>query len=77
MDCTKNLETRRYLGESVMILHGILTSFGTIDNLIHEIKSITDHDAIKKPREINWNKTKVYDNSNRGQKKSIYTEEWR
>ena len=60
-----------------MIIHGILSAHGTIDNLIHEIKAISDYDAVKIPREINWNKTKVYDNSNRGQKTAIYKERWR
>jgi len=60
-----------------MIIHGILAAHGTIDNLIHEIKTIGDFDAVKEPRKINWKKTKVYDNSNRGRKVSIYKERWR
>lgn len=60
-----------------MIIFGILSVYGTIDNLIHEIKAISNSDAVKIPREINWDKTKVYDNSNRGQKTAIYKEKWK
>jgi len=60
-----------------MIIHGILTTYGTIDNLIHVIKNITDHDAVKIPRNIDWIETKVYDNSNRGRNTAIYKERWR
>jgi len=44
----------------MMIIHGILSAHGTIDNLIHEIKIITEFDAVKTPREIIWKKTKVF-----------------
>ena len=65
------------MGENaIMITHGILLGTGSLDFLIHEIKKISDYDVVKIPREINWNKTKVYDNSNRGQKIAIYKERW-
>lgn len=64
--------------DSRLIIHGILSAHGTIYNLIHEIKIISDFDAVKQPREINWKKTKVFDNSNPGRVgTSIYRERWR
>ncbi len=60
-----------------MIIHGILSAHGTIDNLIHEIKTIGDYDAVKIPREINWNKTKPTNHQNRGLGTSIYRERWK
>lgn len=62
-----------------MITHGILAAHGTFDNLIHEMDSISEFDAKKEPKKIRWNKTKVHDNSNRGQYKdlAIYRKRWR
>lgn len=59
------------------ITHGILTAHGIFDLLLHEMKEINHNDSKRKNLEVNWKKTKVYDNSNRGQKKAIYLERWR
>jgi len=62
-----------------MILHGILLTHGSFDNLIHEMNEITKNDAKRENKTINWKETKVYDNSNSGRYKnlSIYRERWR
>lgn len=61
------------------ITHGILTLFGMYDNLIHEMKEITENDSKSIAKKVNWKETKVFDNSNRGryQKLSIYRGKWR
>jgi len=60
-----------------MITHGILSAIGTWDSMIHEVDVIREFDIKLKPKKINWKKTKVYDNSNRGQRKAIYKERWK
>lgn len=57
------------------ILHGILAVYGTFDNFIHEMDEISEYDVQKRPKNVNWKKTDVFDNSNRGLK--IYQERWR
>jgi len=52
-----------------MILHGILATEGIFDWTIHEIKKISEFDVKKENRQINWHKTQVFDNSNRGREK--------
>jgi len=47
-----------------LITHGILKAIGW-DSLIHEIKIISEHDAVKTNKKVNWKKTKCFDNSNR------------
>ena len=54
-----------------MITHGILTSHGIFDMLKHELDEISKSDIKKQNKVINWKETKVYDNSNRGQKNQI------
>lgn len=76
MASQKAVQKTNIYGVDYMITHGLLTEYGTIDNLIHEIKTINKSEAKKTPRTINWNKTKVGDNSNRS-KKAIYLEDWR
>ena len=48
-----------------MITHGILACHGSFDLLLHEMKEISKYDSKLIPKKISWNKTKVYDNSNR------------
>lgn len=62
-----------------MIIFGILSTYGTFDNLIHEMDEISCNDARRENKKVNWKKTKVYDNSNRGkyQNLAIYLERWR
>jgi len=59
-----------------LIRHGILTGMRFFDSLIHELSEISEFDAERKVKEIDWSETQVYDNSNRG-KKAIYKEKWR
>lgn len=62
-----------------MIIFGILSTIGTFDNLIHEMNEITENDAKRENKIVDWKETKVYDNSNRGryQNLAIYRERWR
>lgn len=60
-----------------MLLHGILSSYGLWDSLIIEMDEQSNGDIIKKSKEVSWEETRVYDNSNRGQKIAIYKERWR
>jgi len=64
---------------TITITHGILVAHGTFDNLIHEMDEITENDAIRENKKVNWEKTRVFDNSNRGrhQNLAIYGERWR
>lgn len=64
---------------SMTITHGILLTHGTFDNLIHELEEITANDDRKVNKKVNWKKTRVFDNSNKGryQNLSIYRERWR
>jgi len=61
------------------IIHGILSTFGTFDNLIHEMDEITINDAKRENKKVNWKETQVFDNSNRGryQNLAIYRERWK
>jgi len=59
------------------ITHGILWTFGTFDNLIHEMNEITENDAIRENKKVNWKETRVFDNSNKRQNLAIYMERWR
>ncbi len=59
------------------ITHGILSVYASFDRLAHEMKEINHNDSKRENLEVKWKKTKVYDNSNRGQKKAIYLERWR
>jgi len=65
-----------YNGENRLITHGILLTYGTFDNLIHEMNEITENDIKREPKKVNWKKTKVFDNFNRGLK-IIYQERWK
>jgi len=60
-----------------MITHGILVVYDTFDNLIHEMNEITENDALRENKKVNWTETKAFDNSNRGRALSIYQERWR
>jgi len=62
-----------------MITHGILATYGIFDKLLHEMNEVTANDSKKVSKKINWKKTKVCDNSNRGryQNLAIYRERWR
>ena len=51
-----------------MIIHGILSGMGVFVSLIHEMYEISEFD-VQKNYKINWDETKVYDNSNRGRMK--------
>jgi len=53
----------------MVITHGILCIFNTVDELIHEIKIISDYDAKIIPKKINWKETEVSNNSNRERRK--------
>jgi len=68
-----------------MIIHGILSVHGSIfaglinntfDNFIHEMYETTDNNIKREPKKLNWEKTKVFDNSNRG-RMMIYQERWK
>jgi len=61
------------------ITHGVLMAHGIFDLLIHEMDEITVNDAKRENKKVNWEKTKVFDNSNRGryQNLAIYRERWR
>lgn len=61
------------------ITHGILFAHGTFDNLIHEMNEISENDIKRESKKVNWKKTKVFDNSNRGryQNLAICRERWR
>jgi len=52
-----------------LIIHGILSSMGVFDSLIHEIKQISENDAKKESLKIDWKETEVFDNSNRNRRK--------
>jgi len=68
------------IGEYNMTLtHGILVAHGTFDNLIHEMDKITENDAKRENKKINWKETQVFDNSNPGRYRnlSLYRERWR
>ena len=56
------------------ITHGILIIHGTFDNFVHEMNEITKNDIKRAPEKVNWKKTIVLDNSNRGL--MIYQERW-
>lgn len=58
-----------------MIIHGILSVHGTFDNFIDEMNEITKNDIKREPKQLNWEKTKVFDNSNRG--RMVCLEGWR
>ena len=64
------------MGENPLIIHGILTGCEIFDSLIHEMNEINEFDVKRKLKKINWEKTTVYDNSNRGQKIAIFKERW-
>jgi len=49
-----------------LIIHGILTAHDTFDCLIDTMNEITKEQPNKEPKKINWKKTEVFDNSNRG-----------
>jgi len=55
------------------ITHGILTGF---NGLIREMDDVAEFDAHRESKKINWNETKVFDNSNRANV-AIYKERWR
>lgn len=58
-----------------MLIHGILAFHDTFDHILDNMKEISQSIFLKSSKKISWNKTKVYDNSNRGQ--SIYKGRWR
>ena len=57
-----------------MILHGILTSGSTTNEILHKIKSISDHNAQKIPKNVSW-KCKHFVNFSECQ--AIYKERWK
>ena len=59
------------------ITHGVLVAYGTFDNLIHEMNEITENDAIRENKTVNWKKTRVFDNSNKRKNLAIYREKRR
>jgi len=63
----------------MVITHGILLTYGTFDNLIHEMNEISKNDAKRESKKVNWKKTKVFDNSNPGKYKNLAKsrERWR
>ena len=77
----KTVQKKNYNGENLRltITHGILIAHGLFDRLIHEMDEITTNDVKRENKTINWQETKVTDNSNsaRYQKLAVYRERWR
>ena len=53
-----------------MITHGILVSAGIFDKLAWEMIELSEFETKRKYKKIDWDETKVFDNSNRGRRKN-------
>lgn len=77
----KTVQKKNYNGENLRltITHGILLSHGTFDRFIHEMDEITANDVKRENKKVNWEETKVFDNSNPGRYQNLffYRERWR
>ena len=70
----KTIKKTTCYGVVKLITHGILANTNNFVILLREIKSISDHKA-QELYKINWMNTKVFDNSNRGER-AIYKGDW-